>query len=114
MESAMFNFVDGIKEVKIGDTFISYNYHNGYKRKHTIKKIGRELIHTDTDSFYIKTGLQKTDYTPCKAYTSIEVLESINKQNIFIERVRNDLKYRTLNYSQALSIARILGIKYDC
>lgn len=67
--------IDWIKSLKKGDTAYYVNNNN---RNHVVEitKVGRALLHTTGPTFYIDTGVEKTEYTSGRLYPSKEVFDA--------------------------------------
>jgi hypothetical protein len=108
-KTAMFNFIDGEKEVRVGDRFISVDG-RGRAYNCIVTKLGNKFISTDLgDKFYISTGREQCDYSPSYAYSSMNVYEVLSKQRSFISEVERQIRnMRDLNYQDAIDIRKIL------
>jgi len=115
-EKVIFNFADGPKEIKVGDTFIAVHPNDSRRgvSKFKVDKIGITLITAGREKFYIATGRRQTEYTAEEAYSSEEAYQIIRKQDSFIRKVRNHFDYRSkITYEQAVKIAEIIGLKEE-
>lgn len=111
----MMKFVDGIKEIKVGQIVV---YSNGQGCRNyrliesTIEKIGNKLITLkNRDKFYLKDGSKKTIYVSGLLFSSKEAYDLYTEQNQFIIRVEQKLRGYSfrMTYEQAVSISKIIG-----
>ena len=116
-KKVIFNFLDGKKEVSVGDTIAvaSHRTRKGDEpRTQTIEKIGNKFITTGRDKFYIETGYSQQEYgLPDGAYSSIEAYKECVHKNIFIDEVQQEIRNRKLTYDESVAIKSILNQKKD-
>jgi hypothetical protein len=108
----MFNFIDGQKEIRVGDTIVisSPRSRKGdMPRTQTILKIGNKLITTEREKFYIETGRAQQEYgLPDGAYSSIAAYSDCVEKSVFINKVQQELQGVRLTYEEAVSVKHIL------
>lgn len=114
MKTVLFHFVDGVKEVKVGDIFISVNSsrRSGITNQ-KIEKIGNKLITCSRSKFYIENGKQQSEYSADNAYSSVEAYNRIVEENTFIRKVHNQISGYgcKISFEQAKQINEIMGFK---
>ena len=115
--SIMFNFTDGAKEVKVGDSFITvgrYYQSSGYTfHNYTVEKIGSKLVTANRgcSKFIAETGKLQSDYSTDPTFSSMAAFEIYQKEQIVIQFLQKRLGYGCkMSLGQARQIAAILEI----
>lgn len=111
-KTVMFNFADGPKEIKVGDTLYYPSQRSRIGIVYEIVKIGRDLITCDDSrgtKFYIQTGRSKSKYSGGQAYSSEESYYEFLKISKYIREVTDWLSRSKMTLEQAKQIASILG-----
>lgn len=117
-KAIIFNFVDGPKEIKVGDT-VYYCETNSPNREMIVGEVGRKYLgicfsesSKPCAKFDIETGQEKTEYSKGALYSSKEGYDRIKEEQALINSVHQFFyEHNEISLEQALKIRDILGIK---